>query len=234
MTTSITLADIARFEHARDAIAAELRAAVALHGERIVAEIETIRAKRAQDPALWARFVVAKAILSPGVKLDPNIRLAVFLRDAIERGETVETYDHAIPYIKAAHYYGRSSGANVNRALNAYHSLKNHSWERAMEWSELTYPGLSLKTRSWALALNDASNRVYTLDTHMLRGFARLAGIDGTSFTITDSAYPKLAALLLDIHDQVCPDYAPLVSQWALWNEYRHPGIHASHLGIVA
>lgn len=235
---NITIKDMAVIESYRDVIAAAMRRAVSLHRDSVMLEVEAFDTARTADAERWAQLTIIKSILSPGAKLDANIALARMLTDALRDGNALHTYDDAETYRAACKYGGRSVGTNIVNALTAWSHVRTNA-TAAMSWEALAtlnngraLRGHALKTRSWTLALYNAENRVYTLDVHMIRGLARLCNIDRDN--VTDAAYNQLASFMLSIHDDVCSELPPLVSQWSLWNEFRHAGMHASHIALAS
>lgn len=235
---NITKNDVETIARYRTEIADAMRYAVAMHADSIMREIAAFDAQRETNPVRWAQLTSIKSILSPGAKLPANIALARMLTDTMRNGDILRTYDDAETYRSACKYGGRSVGKNIVNALIAWNVLRDvtpdaMTWDTLATWNNgAALTGHALKTRSWTLALYDARNRVYTLDVHMVRGLCKIAGIERDN--ITDAAYTMLAELMLDIHDETCPEYPPLVSQWAMWNEFRHAGKHAEHIALAA
>lgn len=234
---NITKNDVNTIARYRDEIAGAMRNAVNLHRDAIMREIAAFDAQRNENATRWAQLTIIKSMLSPGAKLDANIALAKMLTDTMRNGDILRTYDDAETYRAACKYGGRSVGKNIVNSLIAWNIVRNVTPD-AMTWNTLAtwnngaaLTGHAIKTRSWTLALYDARNRVYTLDVHMVRGLCKLAGIERDN--ITDAAYTMLAAFMLELHDEICPELPPLVSQWALWNEFRHAGKHASHIALA-
>lgn len=225
---SITIKHVAILgsEH-RDTLKSLIRDAIALWGDIVNQECHAIAAHAANNRPLWARFVVMKGILSNGALLGSNIVLARMLRDAIESGRVIRTHKDCEDIREASRYGARSVNTNIDNALFAYNDMR----ERGAVSIDTRYRGMGPKIMSWAAVLDDYTTRTYTLDAHMVGNIATILDLD--TKVIANAAYPKLAALMLELHDEVCPQYAPLVSQWSLWNEFRHAGKHASHLDIL-
>lgn len=205
--------------------------ALSLHAENVKREVDTIAAFKAQSSDYYATFCAVKAILSAGMKLDANISAAHAIASAMMLDDTAMSWDDVDCIIRrAAPSCGSVSyGASVRAIAEQWNMLASLT-AHDMTWNTLrNVKGLAHKTTSWALALWNANNNVFTLDRWMLRG---ISGVNDIT-TINDTEYDLLANIMLDIVNEYFPTYAPLVVQWSLWNEYRHAGQHASHIAIA-
>ena len=238
---------------ARSAIRDFAENALAIHADSIQSELSDFDTARDADANSWAKLTIIKAILSPGANLDKNISLAKVLHARMLAGWKPSTemfidannkarcvgYDDIDP-IRASVKYGARNGDNITHLCLAWQTISGITAE-SMTWEGLTalydanlLPGMGSKVRSWALALYDANNPVCTLDVHMLRGMLRLAGLEhgADSYGAKGAAYDVLATMMVSIAEEL--GVAPLLMQWAMWNEFRHAGEHASHAGLSA
>lgn len=236
--TQVTGKTVGWITRERETIVRFIDNALALHADKIMTEIVAFDTCRAHNATLWAQLANIKSITSPGVKLDTNIAFARDMIAAWNTGRDMRAYDDAEDIRARVRYGGRSVGANINNACAMWNgsvatmSHADMTWETLATWNDgKAYSGHALKTRSWSLAVYDARSRVFTLDVHMLRGLASMARM--MCANISDAAYLKLAAFMLDICDTEFPQYPPLVVQWAMWNEFRHAGKHASHIALA-
>lgn len=212
--------------------------ALALHADTIMQELSAFNDRRDANAVDWMHLVIVKSILSPGAKLPANIALAKLLVAALQRGETLTSYDDAETYRAACKYGGRSVGKNIIGALLswphiAHMSVDDMNVDTLYRMRGARQVALSHKTIRWALALFDATNRVFTLDVHMCRGIARIAGVDKNVDGVTDNAYAVLESYMLRVADACGYGHMPLVVQWAMWNEIRHAGKHAPHIALA-
>jgi hypothetical protein len=224
---------------ARAAIAEFARNAVEIHADSVRSEVSGFDTLRDADANSWAKLTIIKAILSPGANLDKNITLAKVLHAKMLAGWVPLCYDDVEP-IRADCKYGARSGANITHLVAAWQTIRTIDAD-SMNYEALTalneanlLPGMGSKVRSWAIALYDADSEVCTLDVHMLRGMLRLAGMphDADSYGAKGAAYEILAAMMVSIAEEL--GVPPLVMQWAMWNEFRHAGTHASHAALSA
>ena len=229
---TITVADAAAIEARREALAHTLAEALAATGDAVQAEIAAFAEARARDPQRWAQLVTIKAILSPGTRLDRNIALARALTDALRAGAEMTRYEDVEPLRRAPNYTSRSVGVNINAALGAWPRIAEATPEAIMALvADGALPNMGRKVASWARALYDATSPVVALDQHMCRGLAALADLERDG--ITRAAYTALEPSLLTSLAASAAS-CPLHGQWALWNAFRHPGEHASHLALIA
>lgn len=236
----ITLAHVRTFDPSvRSALIAATQHALMLHESAIVAEVSMLDAARERDNRAWLQRVIVKSALSSGAKLDTDIALAVAMTRAYADGVRFGGYDDVEVLRKSVRYGARSVGKNINAACLALETATRidpltvdlPAMLALKDAGKLT--NMSHKTLRWSLALYDARSRVVTLDVHMCRGIARIAGLGDDYDGITDSAYAALEVYMLGIFDECGYGHMPLVAQWALWNEFRHAGIHASHAAIA-
>lgn len=237
---SITLVDVvSTIAMHRESIGKFMQESVRLHGDTIRDEIALFDLARESDPESWAKLCMLKSILSSGAVLVPNIEYAKHLHGKMLAGWVPSTYEDVDDEREKVNHtdirYGSKSGGMPMRGV-----LMSWEFVADIQADSMTYDSLAqakkdgrivgqaYKTRCWSLALYDANQRVYTIDSWMTQIISRLAGLSCKG--INDNAYLPLMALMLSIHDEyIGADTPPLVSQWAMWNETRHPGQHASH-----
>jgi len=239
---TITLKNVLRIVENRAIVAELFRDAVAIHADAINAETSTFDTVRANDSEYWARLTMIKAILSPGCNLDKNISAAHVIHAAMMAGLQAPTFDDIKELLATVAYGTAAYGNNVRALIGSWQTIRNAN-ESIMTWDGLqalseakVLFGQGDKARSWNLALYDASSAVITLDRHMLRGIATACGITVAAgdLSIGKPAYAMLVTLILDILAvELNGAYSPLCAQWSLWNEIRHPGVHASHIALA-
>lgn len=203
---------------------------VLLHGDAIRAEIAVFDARRNEDSVRWGRLCAIKSLLSPGTRLDVNIAMARLMYDALSLDSTLTTYEDMEVYRSACRYGGRCVGRNIKNVLIAWPMLRTMLDISTLAARDMA--GYGLKCRSWSMAMYDARSRVFTLDCHMIRRISAMAGVGDNVTLITDTVYPIVAEVLLELCEELRID-APLVAQWAIWNEARHPGVHASIVALA-
>lgn len=213
--------------------------AVSLHHEAIMREIRLFDTCRRRDPSRWAKLCCVKSILSPGADLDRNIEAAHLLYTPIvtcKFGNPNNYDDFGVVknLLRQVKYGGQCYSVNVKNIMR-YQSTIAATTPADMTWNGLARIFSGFKTRSWALALYNANNAVFTLDRHELRGLLALAGIRVESDIAAPCAsrYRILRDFMLDLANELFPNLPPLCIQWALWNEFRHPGVHASHAELA-
>lgn len=232
-TYTITASDVTAIVAARTAIVDYVKHAMDLHADAIMREIHLFDSCRKQNPARWAKLCMIKSTMSPGVKLEYNIQVSHMLYTPVVT-QSLRTFDDVKAILSQTSYGCACYGKNV-KALLAKQSAIASLDPADMTWEGIAHLFKGLKTRSWALALYNANNRVFTLDRHELRGLLRLAGIDvpQEEVSICDGRYKTLASFMLEICDEFYPNFPPLCIQWAVWNEVRHSGKHASHAELA-
>jgi hypothetical protein len=206
-------------------IAKDMVSSVAVHGESVMHEITQIIAHRERDRVSYAQLCAIKSIMSVGARLEYNIDAALKIHYAMRQGFRPRDRFDLKPFL--AHYGTLSYAANCKNLIA--------SWDEILEldgsvptWDERPMYGQGDKVRAWNIALFDPYADVFTLDRHMLRG------IFGNDKTPKHSEYKEVMQALIALHRRIFGDNAPpLMSQWSMWNEYRHKGIHASHLAIL-
>ena len=207
--------------------------AMSLHGDAIMREIALFDNARRATPTRWAKLCMVKAIMSPGAKLSANIAASHVLYSHVVTC-SLNSFDQVRDLLTGTSYGCITYGHNVNTLLDKQSAIAAIT-PYDMTWDGISHVFKGFKTRSWALALYNAYNDVFTLDRHMLRGLLALASIFPTQedVSICKSRYLTLARFMLDLSEEMYPMYPPLCIQWALWNEFRHPGMHASHADLA-
>lgn len=217
-----------------------MQRAWATHGDAIMGEIEAMAEHRANDPYNHARAALITSILSPGVKLDKNIRQARRAMNCLYRHfrDNDAVYQCITDNRKDAG--GRCGG---QPAIALYQSL---DFIRHIDPELMTKPalmalakqdvisGIGHKTASFAAALYDVDADVFTLDVHMQRWVCDVAGrpdLAASKMEINDAPYAMLEALLVGIARAALPGVPMFGIQWACWNEVSE-GEHRTHLGI--
>jgi len=195
---------------------------------------------REDDPVGYAQRCLIFAITSPGCKFEDNVELVSRTMVRIEQGWYPESRDSLYKKVFAG-LSGRSHGrgcANLYDSWDYIRSIGRSIGNEPIDMSKdtlmslrshRTIMGIGQKTASMAAALWDAEAPVFTLDVHMLRGFATIAGFDPSgTYTITDKAYTMLELFLAE---KSLRYGSPFEIQWTLWNMFGF-GYHVTHLPI--
>ena len=234
-TKSYTMSavDLSNIIDARPAIMHAISHAMSLHGDAIMREIALFDNARRSNPARWAKLCMVKALMSPGAKLPANIAASHVLYSHVVTC-SLNSFEQVKDLLTGTSYGCIAYGHNVKALLDKQSAIAATT-PYDMTWNGIAQVFKGFKTRSWALALYNAYNEVFTLDRHMLRGLLALANIVPTEeeVSICKSRYLTLAGFMLDLCEEMYPMYPPLCIQWALWNEFRHPGKHASHADLA-
>jgi hypothetical protein len=157
----------------------------------------------------------------------------------MQDGFVPQTYEDVAQFTEGLSYGAQCAGQNIRKMLESWTYIQNELQPSEMNFARLTVlqsekkTRFGQKTKSWALALWDANNKVCTIDRWMARLFFTIIGCDGGSEPgVSSAAYPIIASTFVSVAEEL--GVKPLVAQWAAWNEIRHPGQHASHIGLVA
>lgn len=239
---TVTAEHAQRVVESRDRVARFMIAATMRHENAIREELAAFDTARDTNPDAWARLCVIKSILSPGARLLPNIAAAKAVYVHMVRGGKMESFEDFAAVVEGLSYGTQCYATSVKALIKSWQTIKTLRADSMT--SEMltalvksgTLAGQQDKARAWSLALFDSTSQVYTLDRHMLRKLCEIAGVSLPSgdIAIGAKAYRMIASMMLELHGQYFPTYGPLVSQWAIWNETRHPGEHAEHIALAS
>lgn len=196
-----------------------IRTAIAQFGADIVAELATISSI---DAAERARSSVVFSIMSPRCPFAKNVAVTPVLIRAILRNASQKELEAII----RSHGIGLASQKSLR--LFAASQFVREIDENVTREQLLAVVGISYKVSAMTLALLDQNAQVFTLDTHMVKGFCRIAGVEEMR-GITDSAYVALETWILGIVREL--NVSPFLAQWAMWNLWKGDS-HESHLAI--
>ena len=196
---------------------------------QVVAEVFQFRQARKENPALHARNVILFALLSPQTRFSSNVSAYHNLLELLESGPTP---DHA--QVRDAIYDVQFAINKANYVLEALPFLNDDRLhEKMTKKNLLALKGMGYKTTSFALALYDDLNPVFTLDLHMLRMIASVAGL-GNDVNVDPpkgKVYNALEAAVVE-WTQAREIESPFIAQWSLWNHWGF-NRHVSHLPII-
>jgi len=194
-------------------------------------EIADMFVARDAAPSFWRQRALLFALASPQNRFDSNVVAARRLHAGLREFADVEAVYQAL----AADKHGTVSSGGVARAI--FHSLpvlrENEYYNGAILrdlQKERAIMGAGLKVTAFAAHLNDPTDKVFTLDTHMYRGLVKtILGIDGT-WTAGTTAYTILEEAVIGWAQRTYPDDTLFTVQWAMWSVFR--GQFDSHIAI--
>lgn len=221
---SLTIDAVRTIENYRDAIASAMVAATNNHAAAILQELD---AMSHVDSVSRARHALVFSIVSPRCPFSKNVAVTpVIVRMMIDGVRDASAFTSTLSAFGIG--LQNAKGLSLAQVAEQIATMDAATIDRTML---LAMRGVSLKVSAMTLALFDAASDVYTLDVHMIRGIARLAGFAELPNTITDSAYIRLERFMIDLSRELFPQLPVFVTQWAMWNDFKS-GQHESHAAI--
>lgn len=231
--SNITGADVTAIVAQYDTIRAYAQRAVELHRDAIMREYAMFDAYRARNSQHFAVLCAVSAVLSNQAELRGNLRYAYELVNSLD----VKTSVDFTALRKRSKYNGMN--ASVKYALAAYDIVSGQDITQWLPVDFLQLTGIGPKIARWAIAPFNPAARCITLDRHMIAYMCDVSGIGKrTAFKVNKrkagkfcAEYDALEQMFLDIADEL--GELPFTVQWAVWNEWRHAGEHATHVELI-
>ena len=202
---------------------AQAQRAIDAHAATITAELDHIAASC--DAVTVARHAIVFSIISPRCHFKKNVAVTPPMVDLIMSGGSRDDIARLL------HSHG--IGLAPTKSLTLFDASDTIRDMTTVDRSLLLLiRGISMKASAMTVALVDRNAPVYTLDTHMLRGLATIAGYAPNAYTISAAQYRRLEKWCVETLQAHFPDVPTFVTQWALWNEWGFKGEHQCHLPI--
>lgn len=198
-----------------------------INDPNVVAEVALFRSARKENPARLARDVILFAMLSPQTRFDANVSA---FRKLTAVWENNPEYDEVVDLIREVQF-SRNKARYVIEAREFLNDPFLH--EKMTRKNILALKGMGEKTTAFALALFDDMTPVFTLDLHILRALAFVAGF-GSAVNVpppTSKIYRQLEEAILEWTRSRGIE-SPFIAQWSLWNTWQNR--HISHLPIIS